>query len=53
MSLEQRREIAAKGGKVAHANGTAHRFTSDEAQEAGKIGGKASGRGRSKNKSFG
>ena len=34
-------EIASKGGKAAHAAGTAHRFTSEEATEAGKKGGKA------------
>jgi len=34
-------EIASKGGKAAHAAGTAHQFTSDEAREAGKKGGVA------------
>lgn len=34
--------IARKGGKAAHAQGTAHEFTSDEARAAGKKGGKAS-----------
>lgn len=34
-------EIAAKGGKAAHAAGTAHQFTSDEARVAGKKGGVA------------
>jgi len=32
-------EIASKGGKAAHAAGTAHQFTADEAREAGKKGG--------------
>ena len=32
-------EIASKGGKAAHAAGTAHQFTSDEARSAGKKGG--------------
>ena len=32
-------EIASKGGKAAHAAGTAHQFTSDEARVAGKKGG--------------
>jgi uncharacterized protein len=32
-------EIARKGGKQAHLDGTAHRFTSDEARAAGKKGG--------------
>lgn len=39
MTPEQRREIASRGGKSAHAQGKAHRFTSDEARVAGKIGG--------------
>lgn len=32
-------EIASKGGKAAHAAGTAHEFTRDEAREAGRKGG--------------
>lgn len=35
MTAERRKEVAAKGGKTASANGTAHRFTSEEAREAG------------------
>ena len=34
-------EIARKGGKAAHTAGTAHEFSSDEAREAGRQGGKA------------
>ncbi len=34
-------EIASKGGKAAHAAGTAHQFTSDEARNAGRKGGVA------------
>jgi uncharacterized protein len=34
-------EIASKGGRAAHAAGTAHQFTSDEARAAGKKGGVA------------
>lgn len=34
-------EIASKGGKAAHAAGTAHQFTSEEARQAGKKGGTA------------
>lgn len=34
-------EIARKGGKAAHAAGTAHEFTSDEARAAGRKGGRA------------
>jgi uncharacterized protein len=36
------RQIARKGGKAAHASGTAHEFTSDEARVAGRRGGYAS-----------
>lgn len=35
------RQIARKGGKAAHASGTAHEFTSDEARVAGSKGGHA------------
>lgn len=41
MDPERQREIASKGGKAAHAKGTAHQFTSEEAREAGRKGGKA------------
>jgi general stress protein YciG len=41
MSPAKRREIAAKGGKAAHAQGKAHQFTSEEAREAGRAGGVA------------
>lgn len=41
MSREKVAEIASKGGKAAHAAGTAHQFTSDEARDAGKKGGVA------------
>ncbi len=34
-------EIARKGGKAAHAAGTAHQFSSEEARRAGRLGGKA------------
>lgn len=37
----RRAEIASKGGKAAHAAGTAHQFTTDEARSAGYKGGKA------------
>lgn len=41
MPREKVSEIASKGGKAAHAAGTAHQFTSEEAREAGSKGGKA------------
>jgi general stress protein YciG len=40
MDPEKRRAICSKGGRTAHARGTAHEFTSDEAREAGRKGGK-------------
>src|SRR4051794_6841730 len=39
MDAEKQREIARKGGKAAHAKGTAHEFTADEARAAGRKGG--------------
>ena len=44
MDEEKQREIASKGGKAAHEKGTAHEFTSEEAQEAGRKGGQARSR---------
>lgn len=41
MSQEEQREIARKGGKAAHAKGTANEFDSHSAAEAGRKGGKA------------
>ena len=37
--LEKRTRVAAKGGRAAHAAGTAHQFTSAEAKAAGRKGG--------------
>ena len=39
MDEAKQRQIASKGGKAAHEKGTAHEFTRDEAQKAGKKGG--------------
>ena len=39
MDRQRRREIASKGGRAAHEQGTAHEWTSDEAREAGRKGG--------------
>lgn len=41
MNRDRQREIARLGGMAAHAKGTAHRFTSDEARAAGRKGGRA------------
>lgn len=46
MDPDKQREIASKGGKAAHESGNAHEFTSEEAREAGRKGGQASGGGR-------
>jgi len=46
MDEDKQKEIARKGGKAAHKAGTAHEFTSEEAAEAGRKGGLASGRRR-------
>lgn len=46
MDPERQREIAAKGGKAAHAQGRAHEFTADEAKAAGRKGGEAVARDR-------
>jgi general stress protein YciG len=41
MDAARQREIASKGGRAAHAKGTAHEFTPEEAREAGRKGGMA------------
>lgn len=40
------RELASRGGKAAHEQGTAHEFTPEEAREAGRKGGTAAHRPR-------
>ncbi len=48
MEGEKQRVIASKGGRAAHAKGTAHEWSSDEARAAGRKGGESRGaRGRS------
>jgi general stress protein YciG len=39
MTPEQRREFCRKGGQAVQRIGTGRRFTTDEAREAGKVGG--------------
>jgi len=41
MNSDKQREIARQGGRAAHAKGTAHEFTPEEAAAAGRKGGKA------------
>ena len=48
MDAEKQRRIASKGGRAAHEKGTAHEFTSEEAREAGRKGGEARGRNRTR-----
>jgi len=40
MDQDKQREIARRGGRVAQASGTAHKFSSEEARRAGRKGGK-------------
>jgi uncharacterized protein len=48
MDIEKQRLIASKGGRAAHAKGTAHEWSPDEARAAGRKGGESRGtRGRS------
>ena len=44
MDEAKRRLIASLGGKAAHAKGTAHEWTMEEARAAGHLGGCASAR---------
>ena len=42
MDREKQREIASRGGRAAHEQGTAHEWSSDEARVAGRKGGSSS-----------
>jgi uncharacterized protein len=46
MTSEKQREIASKGGRAAHAKGTAHEWTPDEARSAGHKSARANREGR-------
>jgi general stress protein YciG len=46
MSKDRQREIAKRGGQVAHERGTAHEFSGAEAREAGRKGGEVVSRNR-------
>jgi len=46
MNRDKQREIAQRGGRAAHAKGTAHEFTRDEARAAGRKGGVSVSRNR-------
>ena len=43
MDPKRQRAIASEGGRAAHLSGNAHEFNSEEAREAGRKGGQASG----------
>jgi uncharacterized protein len=46
MDANRQKEIASKGGRAAHAKGTAHEWSSDEARVAGRKGGEVVSRDR-------
>lgn len=46
MDPDRQREIASKGGRAAHAKGTAHEWSRDEARDAGRKGGEVVSRDR-------
>ena len=46
MDPNRQKEIASKGGRAAHAKGTAHEWSADEAREAGRKGGETVSRDR-------
>lgn len=46
MSAERQRTIASMGGRAAHEQGVAHQWDRQQAMEAGRKGGQASGRKR-------
>ena len=46
MDASRQREIASKGGRAAHAKGTAHEWSSDEVRVAGRKGGEVVSRDR-------
>ncbi|AVR97086.1 KGG domain-containing protein [Pseudoduganella armeniaca] len=49
MDPQRQREIASEGGRAAHAAGTAHEFTSEEARRAGSMSHKNDGNSQSGN----
>jgi general stress protein YciG len=53
MDPERQKEIASKGGRAAHAKGTAHEWSRDEARNAGKKGGEIVSRDRAHMASIG
>ncbi len=50
MDEDKQREIASKGGRASHEQGTGHEFNSEEAREAGRKGGQSRGGSQGGNK---
>jgi general stress protein YciG len=48
MDPAEQRRIASEGGKASHASGQGHKWTTEEAREAGRKGGLTSRRGPSR-----
>jgi len=46
LTPEERAELGARGGRSAHARGTAHEWKHDDAQDAGRLGGQEAQRRR-------
>ncbi len=53
MDPQRQREIAAQGGRAAHASGNAHEFTPEEARAAGRMSHKNDGNQQSGNRGSG
>jgi uncharacterized protein len=53
MDPNRQKEIASKGGRAAHAKGTAHEWSRDEARNAGRKGGEIVSRDRAHMASIG
>lgn len=53
MTPEQRRAVASAGGRAAHAAGTAHEWTREDAKRVGRIGGLASAADRERMREIG
>ncbi len=46
MDAETQRRIASQGGRASHESGRGHRFSADEARDAGRKGGLVSRKGK-------
>lgn len=50
MDAETQRRIASQGGRASHESGRGHRFSTEEARDAGRKGGLVSRRGKASDK---